>query len=206
MARRTGARKSRGKTVAGEAADAKDRMVDAALALGARQSWRRTGMAEIAAEAGLSLAEAYAACPSKLMLLAAFHRRIDAAALVEAGGGDEPPRDRLFDLLMRRFDALAPHREALKNILRDSLGHPAALLAMPALVNSMEWTLEAAGAAGDGWTRRLRAPILAGIYLSVFIAFLRDDSSDLAKTMAELDRRLRAAGTWLGMNAPREPG
>jgi AcrR family transcriptional regulator len=202
MARR--ATRGRGKPVA-RTASARDRMVDAALALAARQGWRRTGMAEIAAEAGLSLAEAYAACPSKLALLGAFHRRIDATALAGAGDSRDPPRDRLFDLLMRRFDALAPHRDALKSMLRDSLGDPAALLAAPALINSMSWMLEAAGG-GAGRARWIRAHILAGIYFSVFRVFLRDDSADLARTMAELDRRLRGAQTWLGMNAAREPG
>jgi AcrR family transcriptional regulator len=206
MARRAGAKKSRSKPAAGQVADAKDRMVDAALALAARQGWRRTGLAEIAAEAGLPLAEAYAACPSKLALLAALHRRIDRAALAASGETTEPQRDRLFDLLMRRFDALAPHRAALRAILRDSWGDPGALFAAPALIGSMQWMLEAAGAGSGGWTTRFRAHILAAIYISVFRAFLRDDSEDLAKTMAELDRRLRAAESWLGLNAPREPG
>jgi AcrR family transcriptional regulator len=201
MARRAGAGKARGKAAARSAESAKDRLVDAALRLAERQGWRRTGLAEIAAEAGLSLAEAYAACPSKPAILAEFHRRIDRAALAEAGDAAEPTRDRLFDLLMRRFDALAPHRGALRAILRDSLGDPAALLAVPALLCSMGWMLEAAGVSAAGWQGRLRTQVLAGAYLAVFRAFLEDDSADLARTMAALDRRLRGVGSWLGLSA-----
>ena len=199
MAKRGGA-KPRGKAAPG-AADAADRLVEAALRLAERQGWRRTGMAEIAAEAALPLDAAYAAAPSKLALLARFHRRIDRAALAGTSDAGEPPRDRLFDALMRRFDALQPHRAALRAMLRDSIGDPAALFAAPALLLSMGWMLERAGVSAAGWRGRLRAHLLAGLYLSVFPVFLEDDSADLAKTMAALDRRLRAVESWLGLGA-----
>ncbi len=199
MARRAGGR-------AGAAAakphpgSAEDRLVDAALALAARQGWRDTGLGEIAAEAGLPLGEAYAACPSKLAILAAFHQRIDRAALAAgAAEQDAAPRDRLFDVLMRRFDALQPHKPALRAILRDGMGDPLALLGLPALLRSMAWMLEAAGISAAGWRGRLRANLLAGLYLSVLRVFLGDDSTDLAQTMAVLDRRLRRAESFLGV-------
>jgi len=181
------------------AASAQDRLVDAALALAAREGWRRTGMAAVAAEAGLSLAEAYAACPSRLALLAAFHRRIDTVALAAAGEGEGSPRDRLFDALMRRFDALAPHRDALRAIWRDSLGDPALLLGAPALLHSMAWMLEVAGVPAAGLGGRARAHLLAGLYLWVLRIFFADDSADLAKTMAALDRGLRRTEGVLGL-------
>jgi ubiquinone biosynthesis protein COQ9 len=201
MARRAGARKTAAKAAAGPAAEAADRLVDAALRLAGRQGWRRTGLGAIAAEAGLPLDEAHAACPSKLALLARFHRRIDRAALAGTSAADEPPRDRLFDALMRRFDALAPHREALRAILRDSMADPAALLGLPALLRSMGWMLERAGVSAAGWRGRCRAKLLTGLYLSVLRVFLDDDSADLARTMAALDRRLRAMESWLGLGA-----
>jgi AcrR family transcriptional regulator len=200
MAKRAAARKGGGKTAPPTVGNARDRMVDAALRLWARQGWQRTGMAEIAAEAGLSLAEAYAACPSKLGLLAAFHRRLDQAVL--SGGAveaSEPARDRLFDVLMRRFDALQPHRAAVQAMVRGGLGDPALLLGLPALLGSMAWMLEAAGISNAGWRGRARSHLLAGLYLSVLREFLADDSNDLTRTMAALDRRLRQAEAWLGL-------
>ena len=201
MARRARAGKARVKPAAKRSGSAEDRLIDAALSLAERQGWRRTGMAQIAAEAGLPLDQAYVASRSKVALLAKFHRRIDRGALAGAGASDEPPRDRLFDALMRRFDALAPHRAALRAILRASLGDPVALLGAAALVRSMGWMLEAAGISATGWRGRLRAHLLAAIYLSVFRVFLDDDSADLAKTMAALDQRLRRAESWLGLGA-----
>ena len=40
--------------------DPKQRLIEAALTLAAEQGWRRTGMAEIAAAAGVPLKDAYA--------------------------------------------------------------------------------------------------------------------------------------------------
>jgi len=201
MARRA-ARKA--ETATKTEASTKDRLVDAALILAGRQGWQRTGLAEIAAEAGLSLAETYDAAPSKLALLAAFHRRIDRAALAGGGDAEASARDRLFDALMRRFDALAPHRPALRAILRDSRGDPALLFGAAALVQSMSWMLEASGVPAAGLVGRLRAALLSGLYLWVLRVFFDDDSTDLAKTMAALDRQLRRSETILGIGRGRD--
>jgi AcrR family transcriptional regulator len=201
MAKRAGAAKSSAaKSGTGGTGDVEGRLVDAALRLAAQQGWRQIGLAAIAAEAGLPLDQAYAACSSKLAILDAFHRRIDRAALATpAPESDAAGRDRLFDILMRRFDALQPHRPALRAILRDSIGDPTALLDAPAVLRSMAWMLEAAGISAAGWRGALRTQVLAGLYLWVLRDFLSDDSADLAKTMAALDRRLRRAQSCLGI-------
>jgi AcrR family transcriptional regulator len=187
------------------AADPEERLVEAALDLAARHGWRRTGLSEIAAEAGLPLGEAYALHRSKPAILDAFMRRIDAAVLAGVAEEDDesPSRDRLFDVLMRRYDALRPHRDGLRAVLRDSVGDPLALLAVPGLLRSMAWMLEAAGIGTGGWRGRLRVQLLAGLYLSVLRVFLEDDSADLARTMAALDRRLRRGEALLGLSAAR---
>lgn len=181
--------------------DPKKRLIAAALALAARQGWRRASLAEIAAEAKLPLHEAYAFFRSKPAILAAFRRDIDVAVLAKAvpeRDAGEAPRDRLFEVLMRRFEALQPHRPALKSILRDSLGHPAALCGLAGLMRSMGWMLEAAGISVSGCRRRLTINLLSGLYLSVLRVFLDDDSADLGRTMAALDRRLRQGESLLG--------
>jgi AcrR family transcriptional regulator len=200
---KSGAAKARAGSAQRAADDAESRLVDAALRLAAGQGWRATSLAAIAAEAGLPLDQAYAACPSKHAILAAFQRRIDRAALAgPAPESDASARDRLFDILMRRFDALQPHRPALRAILRDSLGDPATLFAAPGLLRSMRWMLEASGVSTAGWRGRLRVHALAGLYLAVLRVFLEDDSPDLARTMAALDRRLRRGESWVGVTGP----
>jgi AcrR family transcriptional regulator len=180
------------------------RIVDAALALAAREGWRSVSLAAIAAEAGVTVLQLYAVYRSKAAILAAFHRRIDAAALAGADGvADERPRDRLFDVVMRRFDPLNVHKEAVAAIARDAVSDPlAALCGVPALLNSMGWMLESVGVSTSGWIGRARVKLLLGIYLSLLRVWLADDSADMTRTMAALDSRLRHAESWLGLAVP----
>jgi len=178
------------------------RIVDAALALAARQPWRRTSLADIAAEAGMPLLAVHDVYRSKAAILEAFRRRIDGEVLAgaEADRG-ERPRDRLFDTIMRRFDSLAPYKAAVQELTRNAGGDPSALLAAAGFLRSMTWTLEAAGIDASGWRGAFRTHLLACLYVAVLRVWLEDESPDTTRTMAALDRRLRSAGRWLGLEA-----
>jgi AcrR family transcriptional regulator len=185
---------------AARSGDPQARVVDAALSLAARQGWRRVSLAEIAAESRLSLAQLHALYRGKPMILGACLRHFDQAALAgPKPGAKDKPRELLFEVLMRRFDALKPHRKAVASMLRDSIGDPAALLGFKRLLVSMGWMLEAAGISSAGLAGKARRKILAVVYISVLIVFLNDPSADLAKTMAALDRRLSLAQALLGL-------
>jgi len=199
---------ARAKTPRKRSGDAgpEQRLIDAALSLAASQGWRRTGLGAIAAEAGLPLHEAYALHRSKQAILRAFMRRIDSAVLAEIeADAAATARERLFDTLMRRFDALKPHRAAIRAILRDSIGDPAALFGLPALKRSLTWMLEASGIAVTGCRGRLLLNLNLALYLSVLRVFLTDESEDLAKTMAALDRGLRRGESLCRLAAGRPP-
>src|SRR5580658_10497167 len=109
-----------------------DRIIDAALALIAAQGWRQVSLAAVAGEAGVPVLQVYRLFPSRTAILRGFVRRIDEAVLAEPVDGEagEKPRDRVFDLLMRRFDALRPHRGALDGLRRDLPGDPVTALAL----------------------------------------------------------------------------
>jgi AcrR family transcriptional regulator len=180
--------------------DAKRRIVDAALALAARQGWAKTSLADIAAEAGLPLLEVYGHYRSKPEIFAAFLHRIDAEVLAGESEEGEKPRDRLFDTIMRRFDALSPHKEVIRKISGEAGQDPLGLVCTaPSLLRSMAWMLEASGVSTAGWRGTMRTHLLAAIYLSVVRVWLADESADAMKTMAALDRRLRTAEAWLGL-------
>jgi AcrR family transcriptional regulator len=182
-------------------ADPARRIIDAALALAARGEWRNVGLADVAKEAGLPLLEVYAVYKSKAMILDAFLRQVDAAVLGGAGSEEsERPRDRLFDTLMRRLDALAPHKTAIRALARGTASDPLALLCgASGFLRSMAWMLEASGISAAGWRGAARTHLIAAIYLSVLRVWLEDESTDGMKTMATLDRRLRGAASWLGL-------
>lgn len=177
----------------------RDLIIDAAFVRIAREGWRRLTMAGIAAEAGLPILRIYRAFPSKPAILGGFFRRIDEAVLsapVEAEA-DERPRDRVFDLLMRRFDALSPYKEALEVLGRELPTDPCTALALGTrLLRSMQWMLEAAEISTGGIGGIVAVKLTATAYMATARLWLRDDSPDLAPTMAALDRRLRGIERW----------
>ena len=112
---------------------------------------------------------------------------------------EEPPRERLFDVLMRRLEILAPHKAAVRSLLRSAARNPGLAFALNGLaVRSQQWMLTAAdiGAAGPRGT--LRAQGLALLFAQVLRTWVHDDDPGLARTMAALDRGLARGQRWSG--------
>jgi AcrR family transcriptional regulator len=204
MAAGRGRARSSGRAAPATASDG-DRMIDAAVALIASGGWRSVSLAAVAEATGLPVLRVYRVFPSRAAILCGLIRRIDEAALaapVEAEAG-ERPRDRVFDLLMRRFDAQLLYRDALAALRRELPFDPlSALAAGAALLCSMRLTLETAGISSDGIGGVLAVKLVAAAYLFAAQTWARDDSPDLAPTMAALDRRLRGIERFL---VPRRP-
>lgn len=177
-----------------------DRVITAALTLAAERGWRRVSLLDIARAAKMSLAELYQLYRSKGAIIAAFVRHVDAAALAEGEAEGDKARDRVFDILMRRFEVLRPHKAAVEAILRDAGANPLGMLGGgPRLLRSMAWMLEAAGLASHGVRGLMRARGLALIYLATMRDWLNDDTADMSRTMAALDKRLNRVETLLGL-------
>lgn len=175
------------------------RIVEKALALAAEKGWAEVSLADIATASKVTLSELYAAYPSKTLILFAYVRRIDEAVLagVEREEADEATKDRLFDLLMRRFETMEPHKAAIASILCAGPEGPlSALFGIAQTLQSMAWTLEAAGIGSAGLLGHLRARGLFLVYLSTLRVWLADDSPDMTKTLATLDRSLSFAEGW----------
>lgn len=195
--------KSESETGAATSASAsvKDRIIDATMDLAADHPWDAFDIPEIAERAGVSLADFRDAFPSKGAVLAGFSRRIDRIVLDGTGHDldDEPIKDRLFDVLMRRFDALAPHREALRRITRALARDPLSLAAMNQVaLNSMRFMLAAARIDTAGGLGAVRVQGAVLLYSRVMDVWLHDDDPALSRTMARLDRELTSAGRTMG--------
>jgi AcrR family transcriptional regulator len=189
---------------AGPISDA-DRIIDAAVAGIAELGWRRLSLAAIAARAGLPIIAVYRTFPSKQAVLCGLFRRIDEAVLADLPEpeADERPRDRVFDLLMRRFDALRPYKPALEVLRRELSADPVAALALGArLLRSIAWTLEAGGITTTGIAGAVAVKLTAASYLNTQRVWITDESPDLGPTMAALDRRLRGIERWLPAARP----
>jgi AcrR family transcriptional regulator len=169
------------------------RIIAAALRLAETRGWRELSLGEIAGEAGIPLAELRGTFQSKGQILTAFSRAVDQAVLEKfAKPGADVARDRLFDVLITRFEIMQPYKAAIRRIRADlgsSFGEALAQL-RPAL-KSQYWMLAAAGISGEGGRGLLRVQGLLAIYTRVFPIWLEDGDPGLARTMAALDRRLR---------------
>ncbi|MGB0632056.1 MAG: hypothetical protein ACPGRZ_15310 [Alphaproteobacteria bacterium] len=173
-----------------------DRILDAVLELCAERRWRDVTMEAIAEAAGASLQRVHECFPTRPAILAGLMVRTDKVVLAGHDFADsgEPYRERLLDVLMRRFEALTPNKAAIRSIFRDIGADPAtAVCSLPAFANSMAWSLEAAGIRASGPMGLLRIKGLGLIYLSALRVWFDDDSPDLSATMARLDRDLRRA-------------
>jgi len=172
--------------------DPREKIIDALMGLAAERSWDEIALADVADRAGVTLAQFRDFFPSKGAVLGGFSRRIDKIVLDEDDDlSGESPKDRLFDVLMRRFDAMAPYRAALSNINDWAMRDPLALPALNQLaLNSLRFMLEAAGLNSEGPLGSLKLQGLALAWTHVFHVWLADDSADSAKTMAALDKEL----------------
>src|SRR3982075_2119400 len=122
----------------------RERIIAAFMALLADKPIERIGFAEIARAAGVSLSELRGQFGSTLAILAAHVKETDRAVL--AGTDDdmaeEPPRERLFDVLMRRLEVLAPHKAAVRSLVRSATRNPGLAFALNGLsVRSQQWMM-----------------------------------------------------------------
>ena len=174
--------------------DKRKAIIDALMGLAATRSWNEIEINDIAQAAGVSLAQFRDLFPSKGAVLGGLSRQIDRKVLEETTDdlAGEPARERIFDVIMRRFDALEPYKEALLRISRDMQYDPVSLAALHQVaVNSMRFMLAAAGIRTEGslGTLKLQGAVL--VYSNTMRTWLEDDDPALAKTMARLDRELR---------------
>jgi AcrR family transcriptional regulator len=179
----------------------RDKAVDALMGLLAEHRFEEIGLAEVAGRAGLKLSELRAEFGSTLAIVVAHIKDIDRAVL--AGGSadmaEEPPRERLFDVLMRRLEALAPYKEAVHSLLRSARRNPGLALALNAMaVRSQQWMLEAAGIGAHGPRGALRAQGAALMFARVLSVWFDDDEPGMDRAMAALGRGLASAERWDG--------
>ncbi|MEO1694469.1 MAG: helix-turn-helix domain-containing protein [Pseudomonadota bacterium] len=171
----------------------KGKVIAAAMELAAEQPWSSVSMRDIAERADIGFEALRKAFGSKTQIIAGFVRAVDdevVKSLPEREPG-QVARDTLFEVLMARYDAMQPYKEALRSISRDTTLDTTLF---GAVLNSQRWMLLAAGLDGDGPRGVMRSAGLATLNRSVFEIWLEDDDPGQAKTMAALDRRLRRAG------------
>ncbi len=179
----------------------RDKAIDALMELLAEHPFEDIGLAEVAGRAGLTLSQLRGEFGSTFAIYAAHVKRIDREVLAgsDADMAEEPARERLFDVLMRRIEALAPYKEAIRSLIRSAARNPGLAFALNAMaVRSQNWMLEAAGISTTGPRGAVRAQGAALMFARVLNVWIDDDES-LSRTMAALDRSLASADRWAGL-------
>ena len=179
----------------------RDKIIAALMALLAERRFEEISLNDIAARAGVSLATLRGEFSGKIAVLAAHAKELDRKVLAGATPemAEEPERERLFDVEMRRLEAMADERAAIRSLLRSAMFDPPLALALNSIaVRSQQWMLAAAGIDAAGPAGMLRAQGLALLYARVLRTFAEDDD-DNARTMAALDRELDRGGRCLRM-------
>lgn len=163
------------------------------------RGWTHVSLSDIAKATDMSLADLRNHLSNKYDLVKALNQQIDAAVLAEVGSidMDETPRDRLFEVMMARFDALEPFKDAL-GVMAMAARTDLQLAACTrrSIDKSMGWMLEAAGLSTGGWKGAFRRNGLALVYVRTSLVWLKDETEDLSATMKSMDGALGDAERW----------
>jgi AcrR family transcriptional regulator len=178
----------------------------AAFGLIGDEGWRAFSFAELARRTGTSRVELYRQFRGRGALLGTLSRRIDEAMLEvdEAELVGLPPRDRVFELLMRRLEAMVPYRAGLARLAREARADPCLVAATACrLERSLIWLQDVAGLRRHGLRARLARRAIGAAYLQTIRVWFKDEGADLGRTMAELDKQLRRIQNIAGLREPR---
>jgi AcrR family transcriptional regulator len=198
----TMAEKRVGKTTARESSrtadDLDSRIVDTAIDLAEEMGWGNVRLRDVANRLNIPLAE-----------LRTYYRDLDAVAdawFTRAMDAmlappprnffEQPVKTRLFILLMRWFDALAPHRRVTGQMVREKLypAHPHHWVPMIFnLSRTIQLLRDAAALDAGGRRRQVEETGLSALFLATFSVWTNDQTPNQKRTRAFLQRRLDGA-------------
>jgi ubiquinone biosynthesis protein COQ9 len=177
----------------------RDKLVDAMMDIIARDGWPQATLDKIAAHAGVSLSDMAGEIHNRFDLLDHFGRSANARALKisEEEGGSQAVRDKLFAVLMARFDILQPVKPAIKILSDAAKRDPGlALYFAKSVPGYLSFLLESSGVSLTNAQGYLKSRGFLALYLQVVRVWLADDTEDLSKTMAAVDNMLIRAESW----------
>ncbi len=179
---------------AGEAVSAAQ-LLEAALLRAEEEGWGSLRLRELAADLGVPLSEVLAHYRDADAIADAWFRQALAAMLAPppADFAALPAPERLRIVMLRWFDALAPHRRVTGEMLAGKLypSHPHHWVPMIFnLSRTIHWLRDAAGLDAGGRRRQIEEVGLTALFLATLRDWLRDETPGQERTRARLARRL----------------
>ena len=177
--------------------DTDKRIISATLKLAETITWQELTIDKIAKAAKVEPSILLQNFSSKLSILEAFNRQLDSNIRQEFAETKNlgSVREKLFDIIMTRFDHLNSYKQALKSIYKATIPYDlhAAICGLNNVTYSMKIVLNMAEISTKTPLGCIRTKLLSVIFIRSFATWLSDDSADMAKTMAKLDRDLAKA-------------
>jgi ubiquinone biosynthesis protein COQ9 len=182
------------KTEQDHIAEARERLLDAALPNVVFDGWSTQTLDAAIAESGVDPGLARLAFPrGGIDMALAFHRRADRALAEEIAAVDLAGmriRDRIVHCVRRRIELVAEHREAVRR--------GATLLALPlyaaegarAIWETADTIWTACGDTATDYNWYSKRMILGSVYSATVLYWLGDESPGFTRTWAFLDRRI----------------
>ena len=163
----------------------------------ARDGWTKFSLLQFSKTQKISIQDLKTFFRNKDHILERFSKMIDYK--VESNIDVEEMKstsnkDNLFELIMLRLEAMQTYKVALRNILSSAKEQPIILKKLSKnIINSLDFYLELSSYYDDTPVDFLKKNAIFLIYSLTFRVWLNDESDDLSKTMAELDKFLSMA-------------
>ncbi len=178
--------------------DLRERIVDAAMDRAEDTGWDNVRLHDVAEHLGVTLAEVAGLYRDLDAVANAWFGRARDAMLAPppAGFAALPPSERLETLMLRWFDALAPHREVTAQMLAAKMWpfHPHQWVPMVfELSRTILWLRDAAVLEARPPRRQVEEVGLSALFLATLAVWTRDDTVGQQRTRRFLARRLNTA-------------
>ncbi len=183
--------------------DMEARILETALAIAEEEGWAGVGLNAVADRAKVPLTELRRHYrDADAIANAWFARALDAMlAPPPRGFARRPPPERLEILMLRWFDALAPHRRVTAEMLSQKMWvfHPHHYVPMVfSLSRLIQWLRDAAGLRAAGRRRQVEETGLTLLFLATLAVWCRDETDGREHTRAFLRDRLGKADNAMG--------
>lgn len=155
------------------------------------ESWKDFSFEKVSRQSGIPLSDFYQTFQDKSAVIAALISHIDMQMLSELTDIEGSPKEVLFEIILTRLEIASPYKAIFKKLFHECLSDPlSSLFISQKGLGSVQWMLEQAGLNPYGWSGMLRMQGLTVLYLYTLKTWFSDESEDMGKTMASLDRGL----------------